>query len=66
MADITICTDELCSRRFSCYRFTAPVNPWRQSYFAESPRKGEECTEYWENKGRRLDNKFTAYERPNK
>lgn len=66
MADITICTDELCSRRFSCYRFTAPWSDYSQSVWMHSPRKGEECTEYWDNKGRRLDNKFTAYERPNK
>ena len=64
MADITMCTDEECSKRFRCYRFTAPCNERRQSVFMESPRKGEECDKYWDNVGWRLDPKYRAYERP--
>lgn len=48
MADITMCTDKECSKRLSCYRFTAPVSELWQSYFMESPRKGDDCEEYWE------------------
>ena len=62
MADITMCTDMKCPKKFQCYRHTAPWNQWRQSIFAESPRKEEECNEFWDNKGRRLDEKFREYE----
>lgn len=49
MADITMCDDNNCPLRESCYRFNAPVNEWRQSYFAESPNKNndDKCPEYW-------------------
>lgn len=65
LADITMCRDKACSRKYDCYRFTAPENPWRQSFFAESPREKDKfhCDEFWDNKGRRLDEKFREYER---
>lgn len=47
MADITMCDDKDCPMRTKCYRFTAPVNQWRQSYFMSTPRKEfEACEEY--------------------
>lgn len=64
MADITACQDEECSKRFRCYRFTCPWNEYGQSVWMDSPRKGEECEDYWDNKGRRLDPKYREYERP--
>ena len=63
MADIAMCTDQECSRRFSCYRFTAPTDWLYQSMFAESPRKEEECEHFWDNKGRRLHDDYKQYER---
>lgn len=50
MADITMCEDEKCSKARYCYRFTAPENLWRQAYFIESPRQGDECGEFVPNK----------------
>jgi hypothetical protein len=61
--DIAMCTDQECSRRFSCYRFTAPTDWEYQSMFAESPRKEEECDHYWDNAGRRLHDDYKQYER---
>ena len=49
MADITMCTDEECSKRFRCYRFTAPWSDYRQSIFAKSPRENENCSYFWDN-----------------
>ena len=57
MADITMCAgaDEkrnlICPMRDSCYRFTAPVNVYRQSYFSVVPYEAPECAEFWDNKG---------------
>lgn len=47
MADITKCNDEQCSKRLSCYRFTAPADEHWQSYFVNSPRKEDKCEMYW-------------------
>lgn len=48
MADITMCMDMSCSEKLSCYRYNAPANPHRQSYFVKSPRDTEgSCTSYW-------------------
>lgn len=49
MADITMCNNKECQIKYYCYRFTAPVNPYRQSYFAGivegfTPEKG--CKEF--------------------
>jgi hypothetical protein len=35
MADITMCSGDGCSIKESCYRFTAPINEYAQSYFME-------------------------------
>ena len=48
MPDITMCMDMTCEQRQTCYRFTATPNPWRQSYFMESPRSELTCDHYWE------------------
>lgn len=47
MADITKCEDKDCPMKESCYRFTAKAKDFWQSYFMESPRKGNECDMYW-------------------
>ncbi len=54
MADITMCRDEECTLKETCYRFKAVVNEYRQSYFSE-PVKNEKdedgnhtCNHYWE------------------
>ena len=46
MPDITMCNDIDCPQRGSCYRFLAEPNPYRQSYFALSPRKMDGCDYY--------------------
>ena len=38
MADITMSQDKECPRKDKCYRFTARVNEFRQSYFADKVR----------------------------
>ena len=47
MADITMCSGEGCSTKESCYRFKAPVNELRQSYFTDIPGKDKSCKYYW-------------------
>jgi hypothetical protein len=52
MADITMCDNKECILKEECYRFTAPVNEYRQSYFAETPKQVEgKCPEFWNNEG---------------
>lgn len=46
MPDITKCQDETCPQRSGCYRWTAPASEG-QSYFAESPRTGAACFNFW-------------------
>lgn len=46
MADITMCEGEGCECKFTCYRFTAKPNEYRQSYFMESPIKNNGCEYY--------------------
>jgi len=51
MADITMCKDKTCPKASSCYRYTAPINELRQSFFIVSPLKEDKtCNEYWNNK----------------
>lgn len=48
MADITKCEGINCPLKETCYRFTAPDNKHRQSYFVETPIKEDKtCNEYW-------------------
>ena len=55
MADITMCNDKQCPLKDKCYRFTAPANPYRQSYFynlKETTKDGgtDKCPHFWDNK----------------
>lgn len=47
MADITKCTGKGCPDKETCYRFTAPVSDFHQSWFCECPLKDGECEMYW-------------------
>jgi len=46
MPDITMCTGEGCEARFTCYRFTAKPNEYRQSYFKGVPDINGGCEYY--------------------
>ncbi len=50
MPDITMCRDEECVKRATCYRFVAKPSEYWQSWFTESPRNKETdvCGYYWE------------------
>ena len=50
MADIAMCKGTMCPKKETCYRFTAPVNEYRQSFFVAPPINmlTGECKEYWE------------------
>jgi hypothetical protein len=65
MADISMCMDMKCPMKFSCYRHTAPWNPFRQTILSESPREEGKfyCKDFWDNTGRTLDVKFKEYEK---
>ena len=45
MVDIMCCKWLGCNLKKHCYRFTAPKNPYQQSYFVETPKliKDKEC-----------------------
>lgn len=49
MADITKCKGDGCPVKDKCYRYTAPTNPYAQSYFLNPPYNKEtnSCTLYW-------------------
>jgi hypothetical protein len=53
MADISMCPGIGCPSKNSCYRFTAPVNEYRQAYAAfyqELVGSSEDkCENYWRN-----------------
>lgn len=51
MADITMCEDHVCKKNKTCYRYNATPDLY-QSYFRESPRKGNKCEMYWAEKAR--------------
>lgn len=59
MADITMCTGEECDRKDRCYRYTAPVNKYRQSYFNYPPivkkMDGYSCEYFWNNEEKKDD-----------
>lgn len=46
MPDLSMCDDKECPKRKECYRYMAIPNEYRQSYFADSPRKGDGCDEF--------------------
>ena len=37
MADISMCDGHECPKKQECYRYTAPVNEYRQAYFTFTP-----------------------------
>ena len=49
MPDITMCGDNNCPSKDTCWCFSATPSPDRQSYFLETPRKEGEsfCNNYW-------------------
>jgi hypothetical protein len=61
MPDITMCDGHKCPLRFSCYRFTATPNDFRQAYFTEPPyvmhRDTAICSSYWELESKKHESK---------
>lgn len=51
MPDITMCADEQCPKRKTCYRFIAAPSG-RQAYFMGSPMRDGACEYYIEAKAR--------------
>ena len=47
MADISMCSGNECSLKYTCYRFTAPKS-FYQSYSNRTPDENGECDAYWE------------------
>ena len=49
MSDITMCTGKECPLKETCYRYTAPKNEYRQSYFQFVPYDHEsgDCEFYY-------------------
>lgn len=50
MADITMCKGIGCPLKKKCYRYTASVNPYWQSFFNIIPynKKDKSCDEFWD------------------
>lgn len=46
MRDTTMCQGEGCKCKWTCYRFTAKTNEYRQSYFIKSPIVNNGCEYY--------------------
>ena len=52
MADITMCDGYECPKKQECYRYTAPVNAYRQAYFTFTPYdKDHASCEMYSNNG---------------
>lgn len=47
--DGTKCQGGDCPIKEACYRYTAPVSDFRQSWFCEYPFKDGECDMFWNN-----------------
>ena len=47
MPDITMCKDNKCPKKETCYRFKAAPSHY-QSYFLDTPREGKDCKLYIE------------------
>lgn len=60
MPDITKCKDETCPLKDMCYRYTVEPNELWQSYFADSPRNGNECEMFWGEHSQQLMNKLNS------
>lgn len=49
MPDISMCKNNTCPSRKSCYRYTAETNPNRQTYNLFEVKKGKDkCLYYWD------------------
>ncbi len=48
MPEITMCTDDKCQKKGSCYRFNATPSTPMQSYFCESPLIDGNCEYFYE------------------
>lgn len=50
MADISKCRGGDCPLKEKCFRFTAPTNEFRQSYFVDVPydKETNKCKYLWE------------------
>lgn len=49
MADISMCDNQQCPSKETCYRFKAKANPFKQVYSNFKPEKGEDkCKYYWD------------------
>lgn len=58
MADISMCFNESCKDKMRCYRYTALVNPYRQSVVQlTGDLTKETCKMFWNNEGYRKDPK---------
>ena len=50
MPDISMCENQKCPSRKSCYRYTSKPNPYRQTYSLFEVNEGEDkCESYWDN-----------------
>ena len=51
MADISMCQGTGCPLKAECYRHTAPVNEYRQTYFVYVPYDFayKNCEYFWDN-----------------
>jgi len=51
MPDITMCSGKDCPLKDSCYRYVAPADAYRQSFFVVAPfidePDGTSCEYYW-------------------
>ena len=47
MSDISMCMSQTCTKKETCYRFTAYANKHRQSYGSFKQVDGK-CDYYWE------------------
>lgn len=51
MPDISMCKNETCPLRKTCYRFMAKPSPWRQAYgefkWSEDNEGKVTCDNYW-------------------
>lgn len=56
MTDISKCAKG-CDRQAMCYRWTAPVSKYHQSYADFKPHAEGECDHFWDNRDRKDDRK---------
>lgn len=47
MVDISMCTNQDCPSKDTCYRFTASPNVWRQSYMEFKPEVDSNQCKYY-------------------